>query len=150
MAMVSTFYSLHYHIVFATKDRVAFIDPSWRPRLHEYLGGMVRGLGGVAEHVGGVADHAHLLVSLKTTHCLADFMRDLKKSTSAWAHEEVGIAAFAWQEGYAAFTVSVTACPGVKAYIAHQEEHHRARSFREELVELLDRAGIVYDPKYLD
>ena len=34
--------------------------------------------------------------------------------------------------------------------IANQEEHHRVKSFREELVEMLNRAGIEYDPKYLD
>ena len=55
--MGSTFYSLHYHVVFSTKERRPLIRPDWRPRLHEYLGGTVRGLDGVAEAVGGVEDH---------------------------------------------------------------------------------------------
>ncbi len=57
---------------------------------------------------------------------------------------------FTWQEGYAAFTVSPSARIGVKSYIDHQREHHRARSFREELVELLQKAGVEYEDKYLD
>ena len=57
---------------------------------------------------------------------------------------------FAWQEGYAAFTLSATAREGVQKYIVGQEEHHRRRSYREELVELLERAGVTYDPRYLD
>jgi len=148
--MPSTYLSLHYHIVFATKNREPIIELAWRPRLHEYMGGTISGLGGFPEGVGGVADHVHLLVGLKATHCLADVVRELKKAASLWLHEELGIEPFAWQEGYAAFTVSPTARPSVQWYIAHQEEHHRAKSYREELIEMLARAGVEYDPRYLD
>jgi REP element-mobilizing transposase RayT len=79
--MGSTFYSLHYHIVFSTKERQPFLRPEWRARAHEYLGGTVRGLGGVAESVGGVEDHVHLLVSLKTTQAPADLTREVKKAS---------------------------------------------------------------------
>src|SRR5687767_13287442 len=67
--MGSTYLSLHYHIVFSTKERRPLIGADWRPRLHEYVGGTVRGLGGVAETIGGVENHVHLLVGLKATHC---------------------------------------------------------------------------------
>jgi REP element-mobilizing transposase RayT len=148
--MSSTYLSLHYHLVFSTKERRPWIDESWRPRLHEYLGGTVQGLGGYSQDVGGVADHVHLLVGLEATHCLADFMRELKKASSVWVHEEIRERRFAWQEGYSAFTVSATARDAVREYIANQEEHHRRKTFREELVEMLERAGIEYDPRYLD
>jgi putative transposase len=148
--MASTYLSLHYHLVFGTKYRTPSIDARWRSRLHEYLGGTVAGLGGFPEGVGGVADHVHLLVGLKATHCLADVLREAKKASSIWVHEQIGDESFAWQEGYAAFTVSATSREAVQRYIAHQEEHHRAKSFRDELVEMLDKAQIEYDPKYLD
>lgn len=148
--MASTYLSLHYHLIFGTKNREPFIAPEWRSRLHEYLGGTIAGLGGFPQGVGGVADHVHLLVGLKATHCLADMLRELKKASSVWVHEQIGLPTFAWQEGYAAFTVSATARQAVQAYIANQEEHHRTRSFREELIGMLERAGIEYDPKYLD
>ncbi len=77
-------------------------------------------------------------------------MRELKKGSSSWVHAELGLRAFAWQEGYSAFTVSATALEPVRKYIANQEEHHCRKSFREELVDLLERAGVTYDPKYLD
>jgi len=148
--MSSTFISLHYHIVFSTKHREPMIDAVWRERLHEYLGGTVNGLKAFSQGVGGTEDHVHLLTGLKATHCLADFMRELKKSSSAWVHNEIGLANFAWQEGYGAFTVSPPARGGVKQYIANQAEHHRRRTFREELVELLEQAGVEYDDKWLD
>ena len=69
-------------------------------------------------------------------------MRELKKGSSSWVHDEIGFTPFAWQEGFGAFTVSPTACDGVKAYIGNQEEHHRKKSFREELVEFLVQAGV--------
>ncbi|MBI3829492.1 MAG: IS200/IS605 family transposase [Planctomycetes bacterium] len=148
--MPSTYLSLHYHLVFSTKNREPLILPAWRARLHEYLGGTVRGLGGIPEEVGGVADHVHLLVGLKATHGLADFMRELKKCSSMWVHDEWGRPPFAWQEGYAAFTVSPTAREAVRGYIRNQEEHHRAKSSREELIEMLRAAGVAYDPSYFD
>ena len=148
--MPSTFLSLHYHLVFSTKERMRCIDPAWRSRLEEYLGGTLRGLGAVSQGVGGVADHVHLLVGLKATHCLADVIREVKRASSVWVHQEIGLRTFAWQEGYAAFTVSGTARDAVKTYIANQHEHHRMKSFREELVEMLEATGIEYDPKYLD
>lgn len=148
--MPSTHLSLHYHLVFSTKDRTPLIEASWRNRLHEYLGGTVEGLKGFPQGVGGIADHVHLLVGLKATHCLADFMRELKKASSAWMHDEIRMGPFAWQEGYAVFTVSASARTAVRNYIANQEEHHRKKTFREELVEMLEKAGIEYDPRYLD
>lgn len=148
--MPSTYLSLHYHIVFGTKDRKPLIRPEWQPRLQDYLGGTVRGLGGMSEAVGGVADHVHLLIGLKATHCLADVMRELKKASSIWVHDEIGDRTFNWQEGYAAFTVSATARPGVRSYIENQPEHHRQKPFREELLELLQRAEVTFDPQYFD
>lgn len=147
--MPSTYLSLHYHIVFGTKGRLPIIGSDWQARLHEYLGGSIRGLGGFPEAVGGVADHVHLLVGLRATHCLADVMRELKKASSVWVHEVPGVDGFAWQEGYAAFTVSATARESVRSYIAHQAEHHRSKTWREEVVEMLAKAGVAYDPKYL-
>ena len=148
--MSSTYLSLHYHLIFSTKNRLPSIEESWRDRLHEYLGGTIRGLGGFPQETGGVADHVHLLAGLKATHCLADVLRELKKASSIWVHEEIGAKEFAWQEGYAAVTVSATARDPVREYIANQEEHHRRRTFREELVEMLAKAEIEYDPRFLD
>jgi len=128
--MGSTFFSLHYHIVFSTKERRPGIRTEWRPRLHSYLGGIIRGVNGVAEIVGGVEDHVHLLASLRPVHCLADVMRDLKKDSTNWVKENFD-RRFAWQEGYAAFTVSPSATDAVRNYIAKQEQHHFRHSFVE-------------------
>ena len=148
--MASMYLSLHYHLIFATKDREHTIAVPWRARLHEYLGGTIQGLGGYSQGVGGIADHVHMLVSLKSTHCLADVMREVKKASSEWVHNEIRARAFRWQEGYAAFTVSPPGRGGVKSYIANQESHHLQLTSRDELLELLRLAEVDYDPTYFE
>ncbi len=100
------------------------------------------------ESVGGIADHVHLLVGLRATHCLSDFIRELKKASSIWAaehHERQ----FGWQDGYSAFTVSATHLDAFRKYIANQEAHHRKLGYVDELKQLLDRNGVKCDPKFL-
>ena len=108
LLMSSTHLSLHYHLVFRTKNDEPVITSAWRDRLHAYLGGVIRTLGGAPEAIGGVADHVHLLVGRRATHTLADMLRELKSVSSKWVHEEMGVRSFAWQQGYGAFTVSAS------------------------------------------
>ncbi len=147
---MSTYLSLHYHLIFSTKHREPWLSPSLRIAVHEYLGGIVKGQSAEIHRVGGTGDHVHLLVSLRATHCLADFMRELKKASSHWIRQESRLAGFSWQEGYCALTVSPSARSAVNQYIAGQEAHHRKRSFREELIDLLEKSGVRYDAKYLN
>ena len=147
---MSTYLALHYHLVFSTKHREPWITPSIRPRLHEYLGGVVHGLSAEPHGIGGPLDHVHLLVTLKATHTLSDFMRELKKSATLWMQADGGWPGFAWQEGYCALTVSPSARGKVRAYIANQEEHHRKKTFRDELTALLKKSEIKYDERYLE
>jgi len=37
----------------------------------------------------------------------------------------------------------------VASYIANQEQHHKMKSFRDELVVLLEKSGVDYNPDYL-
>ena len=147
--MPSTYLSLHYHLIFSTKERRLLIADPWRDRLHAYLGGTVHTLGGVPQAIGGTADHVHMLVGLRATRCLAEVLREIKRPSSQWVHETLGVAEFAWQEGYGAFTVSASGLAAVKRYILRQEEHHRKKTFQEEYVELLQRSGVEYDVQYL-
>ncbi len=147
--MPSTHLSLHYHLVFSTKNREPLLNHENCALIHAYLGGIIRGMNGVAHAVGGVDDHVHLLVGLRATHCLADVMRELKSDSSRWAHEELRLINFAWQEGYGAFTVSAPDLERVRGYVLRQEEHHREKGFQEEYVEMLKRGLVEYDDRYL-
>jgi hypothetical protein len=37
----------------------------------------------------------------------------------------------------------------VRSYIAHQKEHHKKQDFKAELLELLKRHGVDFDPRYV-
>jgi putative transposase len=147
--MSSTHLSLHYHIVFSTRNRISWIKEDWRNRLHAYLGGIVRGLRGIPEEIGGTADHIHLLLGLNASHCLADLMRNLKADSSKWIHSEIGSTMFGWQDGYGAFTVRATDVESVRTYIQNQEKHHRKNGFQEEYRAMLVQYGIEFNERYL-
>lgn len=147
--MPSTHTTLHYHLVFSTKDRLPLITDDWRDNLHAYLGGIIKNLGGVPLAIGGIQDHAHLLVGLKPTHRMADVLRDIKQGSSEWAHVSLGKKQFAWQSGYGAYTVSPSNIERVRLYILHQAERHRRKTFQEEYVEMLRAGGIEYDERFL-
>jgi len=94
-----------------------------------------------------VEDHVHLLIGLKTTHTVAALMRDLKKDSSTWVAENFE-RAFAWQEGYAVFSVSAGHAEAVRGYITRQEEHHRKISYLDEMRLLLEKNWVKFDPQY--
>ena len=148
--MAQTFSQILLHIVFSTKERHPFITPHIRPRLYDYIGGIIRQQRGVLYAIGGMPDHVHLLIRWRPDESVSDLMRRVKGASSHWIHETYPeLAAFAWQAGYAAFSVSKSSENAVKAYIANQEEHHRSRSFKEELLALLLTHGVEFEERWV-
>jgi REP element-mobilizing transposase RayT len=98
--------------------------------------------------VGGVADHVHFLARTKSTHIVADVVREVKKASSLWMAQRHPD--FAWQEGYGAFSVSPKEVPGVVAYIAAQAEHHRTLSSADEMRAFVEEFDIEYDAHYFE
>ncbi|SHK19988.1 REP element-mobilizing transposase RayT [Rubritalea squalenifaciens DSM 18772] len=148
--MSSTHSSLHVHLVFGTKERVPWITQDLIVDFHAYIGGCAKGGGSLPLAVGGVADHVHILLGMGTSQSVANIVRDLKRESSKWMKSRRSMEPFAWQEGYGAFSVGPIALEEVKQYICRQEEHHRERSFMEEYRMMLEKAGVKYDPKYLE
>jgi len=140
--------NLLYHIVYATKQRAPLITNRLRPRLHEYLGGTVRGLGGIAIEVNGTSDHVHVLAKLRPTMSISDFMSKLKSGSSGWAKRQTS-GRFGWQARFGAFTVSESQVERVRLYVRNQEEHHRKVSFDEEFRSLLRAHNIDFDEAHL-
>ena len=148
--MADTYHSLLYHLVFSTKSRVGYITPEIRPRLHDYLGGIVRGEKGVVYEIGGTTDHVHLFIRYRADDALANLVRNVENKSSLWIHSTFPeLRDFAWQKGYAAFSVSFSHADAVSRYIAHQERHHKRQDFKTELLALFDRHQMEYDLKYV-
>ena len=148
--MAATFVKVLVHIVFSTKKRVPFIDSPLSGDLYPYMAGIIRHKGSTLLALGGMPDHVHALIRLKADRSLSDLVRALKAVSSKWVHEKPNpIPEFAWQTGYAAFSVSQSKEAAVKSYILHQEAHHRRSNFEDELIGLLKKHKIDYDPAYL-
>jgi putative transposase len=148
--MPGAYCNLLYHLVFSTKERRPLIAETMKPRLQEYVRGILKNEGGELLELDGVADHVHLLVRLHPAKAVADALRVIKANSSRWANQTYRRGpTFAWQEGYAAFTVSESQMPRLLSYIRNQEKHHRQLDFRSELVQLLRRNGVAFDERYL-
>ena len=148
--MGHTYTILLYHGVFSTKERRELLRPDLMPELVKVVGGIIRDRDGALLAMNGMRDHVHLLARFHPKYALSDMFRDIKAISCDWVHDRfVHLRDFAWQEGYSAFTVSKSNQARVEAYIAGQAEHHRRRTFEEELKMLLERHGIEYDPRYM-
>ena len=148
--MANTYTSLHYHIVFSTKNRQPFLGEAIRERLFAYLGGIARENAMNALEIGGVADHVHLLLSIPASLPLSKAVQLVKGGSSHWLKATFPkMIDFAWQDGYAAFTVSWSQLDDVREYIRSQREHHRTKTFVEEYRTFLARHRIEYDERYL-
>ena len=148
--MANTYTSLHYHIIFSTKNREPWLVRDIEQRVWEYIGGIARTHKMIALQVGGVEDHIHALVTAPPTVAPFQIAQFLKGESSKWIHEEFpGMRSFAWQDGYGAFTVSKSNIPEVIAYIQNQREHHLKKTFQEEYLDFLQKNGIEYDERYL-
>lgn len=92
-------------------------------------------------------DHIHLLIQIPASLPLAKAVLTIKSNSSRWANEEGH--KFAWQQGYAAFSVSASLVPAVVQYIENREVHHRKMSFEDEFIALLKKHGLEFDPKFV-
>jgi REP element-mobilizing transposase RayT len=148
--MAHTYTNCVFHIVFGTKGRLPFLSSDVRPRLCEFVGGIVRGTGGQPLIANGVDDHLHVLAKLPPHRGVAEAVRDIKANSSRWLRRTFADQGrFAWQGGYSAFSVSESQIDRVRRYIANQEAHHRGRSFEEEFLALLRMNGITFDAEHL-
>ena len=148
--MGHTYSNLLFHVIFSTKDRRPTIHEAFEARLYEYMSGVVRKELGRAIIIGGAADHLHALISLRTDIAVAAAMRKFKSLSSKWVHDTFPTEkSFAWQSGYAAFSVSQSSIGDVVEYIRRQADHHRKVTFEEEFLAFLDRHGIDYDAAHM-
>ena len=138
------------HVIFSTKDRTPYLRDSIRTDLHAYLASTARDQACECYRVGGVEDHVHLAVRLSRTITLASLVEELKSESSKWMKSQSPhTTTFAWQKGYAAFSVGPSDCDALLSYIDTQVEHHRKHSFQDELRALLKKYGVEHDERYM-
>ena len=149
-AMSQSLSKVILRVIFSTKDREPWLDSKVPPRMHAYLVTICRDVGADFAHVGGVSDHVHVLTTLPRTLSQAQFIEQIKKTSSKWIKNvDARYRGFSWQRGYGAFSVSPSQLEGVLRYAKEQPEHHRTHTFQEEYRALLRKHGIDFDERYL-
>jgi putative transposase len=134
--------SCRLHVIFSTKNRVRSIPADLQPRLWEYLAGICRNLEVKVLAVGGFDDHCHMLIGLSATITIAELMQKVKANSSRWMRNDLH-RTFEWQEGYSAFSVSISHVDQTIKYIRNQPEHHKRRTFSDELEAILKKHGLL-------
>jgi len=130
---------------YGTKNCVNLIrDPQQVWRLSREI---ARNIGIDIVAIGGVENHIHFLMTLPPARAMANIVRNLKANSSHILRQENR--AFRWQDGYAAISVSPSSVSAVTRYTEHQAEHHKACSFENEYIGMLERAGVEYDARYV-
>jgi len=147
--MAHTYTNLLTHALFSTKDRRPIIKPEIKSDLYAYMGGIIASLREKPVLINGPKDHVHVLFVLPANLSLSELMEKLKANSSKWAAKRWPALWFSWQTGYTAFSVSQSKIGEVKAYISKQEEHHCKRTYQEEVVALLKKHGIEFDPRFV-
>lgn len=147
--MASSLTNLLFHIIYSTKHREPLILESIREELYAYKGGIIRSLGGALLQINGMEDHVHLVARLRSEPSLAEVIRTVKAKSSKFLNEHPGYPGrFAWQTGYAAFSLNPSILDSVLHYVQNQQEHHLYVPFEEEYRKFLERHSVAFDERY--
>ena len=144
---------IYLHLIWSTKHRTAWLkDRGLRQRLYAYMEGICVNLDCPSLQIGGIEDHVHVLCRFGRSITVADLHRELKRSATLWVKENSPqLREFHWQNGYGAFSISPGHVPGLKHYIATQEEHHRdtRETYKDEFRRLCRIYGVEIDERYV-
>ena len=148
--MANTYTQIYLHVVFAVEGRQNLIAPAHNDELQKYITGIVTAQKHKLIAINNMPDHLHLLVGLRPDAALSDLVRDVKAGSSKFVNEKHWLVGrFSWQEGFGAFSYSRSQLGTVIRYIENQPKHHAKKSFREEYLEMLEKFGVEYDPRYV-
>lgn len=147
--MANTYTQIYMHVIFAVKGRESLIRPEWQDELYRYMSGALKNHAHRPYIINGMEDHVHLLFGMTPKESLSELIQSLKIQATKHIKEQYDCVNFSWQSGFDAFSYSKSFLPAVSNYIANQKEHHKKHSFDDEMREILEKAGIEYDERYI-
>ena len=140
--MPHSFNKIWIHAIWATKDRLPLIHSNVEYKIHQFLSEQLREQGCVVRNINGMPDHIHCLFLLNPKKSVADVIKQVKGSSAHFINQQNLIPEkFAWQTGYAAYSVSESVVEKVFLYIKGQKQHHQKKTFQQEYDEFLKLYG---------
>ena len=147
---MSTYTQIIYQIVFSTKDRKRTLQKENREAVFQCIWGILKNKKCHLYRIGGVEDHLHIVTHLHPMVALGNLIKDIKLGASSFIKTNELFTDFnGWQVGYAAFTYSIESKDNLIEYVKNQEVHHHTKTFKEELIDLLEEHKIPFEEKYL-
>lgn len=147
---MSTYTQILFQIVFSTKNRERTMKTEKRVELYKYIWGIMKNKKCHLYQIGGIEDHIHIVTHIHPTISLSALIKDIKVASSEYIKRESLFQNFTgWQDGYAAFTYSLSEKDKLVNYVKNQVEHHKVITYHEELKQLLIEQKIEFDEKYL-
>ncbi|MBK7291491.1 MAG: IS200/IS605 family transposase [Chitinophagaceae bacterium] len=141
--MSHSYNRLWIHAIWSTKDRHSLITPAIENILYDQLKNQFIESGCSISIINGAADHVHCLFLLNHKKALADIIKQVKGASSHWINQQDIITEkFAWQTGYAAYSVSESVFDKVYQYILNQKKHHTKKTFVKEYEEFIAVHGL--------
>jgi putative transposase len=131
--MPHSFNKIWIHAIWSTKERMPLISTAIEKSVHKFISEQLREMGCPVRIINGMPDHIHCLFLLNPQKSIADVIKQIKGSSSHYLNQKNLIAdKFAWQTGYASYSVSESVVEKVFNYIKNQKEHHQKKSFQVE------------------
>jgi len=148
--MAQSLSKLYVHIVFHIKNNDVLIRTEDERELYAYIGRIIKANESFPIKINGTENHLHILATMSKNLSLAKFVEEIKRNSSRWIKSKGSYYQFfAWQGGYAGYSVSQSRVPSIEKYIENQKEHHKQKTFQEEYVKFLREYNIDFDEKYL-
>jgi putative transposase len=117
---------IYIHLNWHTKESRPFITPQAKPALYDYLENYCNKTKGIEFlGLGGIANHIHLAIQIEPFICLADWIGQIKGSSSHEIKTLANLTTFEWQRGYGALSFARRDLKNILAYLATQEHHHQ-------------------------
>jgi len=141
---------LYIHAIFHIKNDLCLIRDDDEKELYAYIGGIIGLSKSIPIIINGMGNHLHILCIMSKNISLANLLEDIKRNSSRWIKTRSPYYNdFAWQGGYAGYSVSQSKLDIVKKYIENQKTHHQTQTFQEEYIQFLKENNVDFNEDYL-
>jgi len=148
--MANTFSQIHLQLIFAVKHRNSLINKEFKDEVEKYITGIIKKNNCKPLAIYCNPDHTHIFLGLHPNVMISDLVKTIKTASTSLIKEKfTRNHIFCWQDGYGVFSYSNSQINNVVKYILNQEEHHKKKNFREEYLDILRRANIDFDERYV-
>ncbi len=141
--MPQSYNKLWIHAIWATKNRQELVDFSIESQVYNFIREELIELGCPVRIINGMPDHIHALFLLNPQKSISDVMKQVKGSSSHSINgNNIMLEKFAWQNGFAAFSVSESQLEAVYNYIKNQKQHHLKKNGQDEFDDFIKLHGL--------